>query len=80
VLEEWCSIPGGGDYGISSLRRRVGTGSGAHLASYPVGTVGSCRCVGLAAHLCLVPGLEMHGAVPPLPIRIHGVVLGWARG
>jgi len=30
--------------------------------------------VKLTIHLHLAPGLITHGAVPPFPIRLHGVV------
>jgi hypothetical protein len=39
-LDDRGSIPGRGKEGISSLRHRVQTGSGAHPPSYPMGTGG----------------------------------------
>jgi hypothetical protein len=37
-LDDGASIPGKGNDGIFSLRHRVQTSSGAHQASYPMGT------------------------------------------
>jgi hypothetical protein len=58
--------------GNFSLHHRVQTGSGAHLASYPMGTGAfslwqSGRDVKLTTHLHLVPRSRMRGAIPPLP-------------
>jgi hypothetical protein len=53
--------------------QRVRTGSGAHPASYPMGTRGlfpwgySGRGVKMATHLHLVPRSRMRGYIPPLP-------------
>jgi hypothetical protein len=55
-----------------SVRHRVHTGSGAHPASYPMGTEGSysgsiaAGGVKLNTHLHIIPRLKM---------RVHGVVL-----
>jgi hypothetical protein len=49
--------------GNFSLHHRVQNGSGAHPASYPMGT----RGVKLTTHLHLVPRSRMCGAIPPLP-------------
>jgi hypothetical protein len=40
-MDDRGSIPGKGNYEIFSLRHRVQTGSGAHPASYPMGTGGN---------------------------------------
>jgi hypothetical protein len=37
-LDNWGSFPSKGSDGIFSLHHRVQTGSGAHPASYPMGT------------------------------------------
>jgi len=55
------SILGRGNDGISYLRNCVQTGSGAHAASYTVGSGG----VKLTTHFHLVSRLRMHGSVPP---------------
>jgi hypothetical protein len=39
-LDDRCSIPGNGSDAILPLRHRIQTGSGAHLASNPVGASG----------------------------------------
>jgi hypothetical protein len=64
------------------LHHRVQTSSGAHPASYPMGTGRSFpggKAAGwdanLTTHIRLVPRSRMHGATTPLPIRLHGVVL-----
>jgi hypothetical protein len=55
-----------------SSHHRIQTGSGAHPASYPVGTGGSfsggkaAGGVKLTAHLRLVLRSRMRGAIPPL--------------
>jgi hypothetical protein len=36
--------------------------------------------VKLNTHLHLLPILRIRGAIPPLPIRLHGVVFSLARG
>jgi hypothetical protein len=54
--------------GIFSLRHRFQTGSGVHPASYPMGT-GGCYPGEKAA------SSRMREAIPPLPIRLHGVVI-----
>jgi hypothetical protein len=33
--------------------------------------------VKLTTHLVLVPSSRMRGAIPPLPIRLHGMVLSY---
>jgi hypothetical protein len=50
---------------------------GAHPALYPVGTGGLFpRRVKLTTHLHLVPRLRIRGgALLPLPIRLHGLVI-----
>jgi hypothetical protein len=59
--------------GNLSLHHRVQNGSGAHPASYPMGTRGSfpadkeAGSVKLTIHLHLVPMSKMRGAIPPLP-------------
>jgi hypothetical protein len=57
--------------GNFSLHHRVQKGSGAHPASYPMGTrdsfLGIKRPGREAAHLHLMPRSRMHGAIPPLP-------------
>jgi hypothetical protein len=61
-----------GRAGNFSLHHRVQTGSGAHPASYPMGTRDSFpggwsgRGVNLTTHLHLVPRSRMRGAIPPL--------------
>jgi hypothetical protein len=47
--------------GIFSLRHRVQTDSGAHPASYPVGTKSSFPRVNIMSRL------RMSGAIPPIP-------------
>jgi hypothetical protein len=54
------------------LHHRVRTGSGAHPATYSVGSEGfysgvSDRGVQLTIHFLLVPRPGMRGAIPPLP-------------
>jgi hypothetical protein len=51
-----------------SLLHSVQTGSGAHPASCPMGT-GVFFLEGKAAQV------KNGGTIPPLPIRLHGVVL-----
>jgi hypothetical protein len=63
-----------------SLLRNVHTGSGAHPASYPMGSVGCFPGVkrqGREADFSPPSTVEVMngGAIPPLPIRLHGVVL-----
>jgi hypothetical protein len=53
------------------FRHRVQTGSGAHTASYQMGTGGKAAGV----HLHLVQRSGMCEAVPPPPVRLHGIVL-----
>jgi hypothetical protein len=53
--------------GVSSLRRRVQTGSGAHPASCQMGTEVHSRDVNLTTHLHLATELGIRGAMPPLP-------------
>jgi hypothetical protein len=69
--------------GNFSLHHRVQNGSGAHPASYPMGTRVSFpggksgRGVKLTTHLHLVPRSKIewsYNSTPP--IRLHGVVLG----
>jgi hypothetical protein len=56
-----------------SLYHRVQNGSGAHWASYPMGTTGSfpggkaAVCVKLTTHFHIVPRSIMRGAIPLLP-------------
>jgi hypothetical protein len=63
-------VPAGA--GNFSLHHRVQTDSGAHSASYPMGTgysFGGGEAAGvvkLTTHLHLVLGLRMRGATPPL--------------
>jgi hypothetical protein len=59
--------------GAGNLYHPIQAGSGAHPASYPMGTMGSFPggkapgIVKLTTHLHLVPRLIMRGAIPPLP-------------
>jgi hypothetical protein len=83
-LEDRCSrvrFPAGA--GNFSLHHRVQNGSGAHPASYPVGTGVSfpgskaARGVKLTTHLHLVPRSKKElSCTSTTPIRLHGVVLG----
>jgi hypothetical protein len=57
-------IPAGG--GNLSLRYRVQTGSGAHTASYSMGTGGD-RDVKLTTHFHLMPRSRMRGTIPTFP-------------
>ena len=63
-----------------SLPWNVQTGSGAHPASYSMGS-GGCspriRRPGMntTTHPNTVPGLRMNGVVPPPPTRLHGVYI-----
>jgi hypothetical protein len=63
-----------------SPSHRVQTGSGAHPASYPMGTGSSfpggktAGGVKLTTHINLVQRLEMRGAIPPLP---KYVIMAW---
>jgi hypothetical protein len=67
--------------GNFSLHHRVQNGSGAHPASYQMGTRGSFpgdkrRGVKLTTHLHLVPrSKNAWSCTSTLPIRLHGVVL-----
>jgi hypothetical protein len=61
-----------GGLGSFFLHHRVHTGSGAHPASYPIGTRAISlrvkrRGVKLTTHLHLVLRSRMRGAIPPLP-------------
>jgi hypothetical protein len=59
-----------------SHHHRVQTGSGAHPASYANSYwVLLLRGVKLTSHLHIVSRLRMCGAIPPLPICFHSVVL-----
>jgi hypothetical protein len=64
-----------------SLLHVVQTGSGAHPASYPVGTWGffpggkSGKDVKLTTHLHLLPKSRMVELYLHSPIRLHGIVL-----
>jgi len=65
---------------FSSLHHNhIWTGSGSYPAPNPVGTRSSFprgKWPGCEAdHLHQVPRLRMYGAVTPLPINLHGVVL-----
>jgi hypothetical protein len=80
----WASIPGGGVAGNFSLHR-VQNGSGAHPASYPMGTRGSFPG-GKAAGAWSLPltsiwcrGEECVELYLTPPIRLHGMVLS-AKG
>jgi hypothetical protein len=53
--------------GNFSLHHHIQNGSGAHLASYPMGTRALSLGVKLTTHLHLVPRSRLHGAIPPLP-------------
>jgi hypothetical protein len=50
------------------------TGSGAHSGSYFMSTGGWGTIVMLATHLHLVSRLRTHRSVPPVFIRLHGMV------
>jgi hypothetical protein len=61
------------------------TVSGAHPPSCPVATGGSRPVNGatgarLTTRARLVSRSGMRGAVPPLPMRLHGMVLSYAQG
>jgi hypothetical protein len=62
--------------GNFSLHHHIQNGSGAHPASYPMGTRGSFpggksgRYVKLTTHLHLVPKSRIRGAIPPLPQHV----------
>jgi hypothetical protein len=63
-----------------SFHHRVQTGSVAYPASWPKGAGNlspglSGRGVKFTTQLYLVPRLRLRGAIRPLPIRLHGVVL-----
>jgi hypothetical protein len=78
-LDDRSSILGGGNEGICSHHHRVQTGSGAHPASYPVGTgdffLGVKRPGREADHSPhLVPRLRVGGSIPPLTHCLHGVM------
>jgi hypothetical protein len=65
-----------------SLLHSVQTGSRAHPVSYPVGTGALSSEVnrpGRETHHSPPSGAEVKngGAIPPLPIRLHGVVLNY---
>jgi hypothetical protein len=57
----------------------VQTSLGTQPASYPIGTGGKEAGVKLTAYFHLVPKL-IRGAIPPLPTRLHSVVLNKVRG
>jgi hypothetical protein len=66
-LDDRGSIPDRGDDVIFSLHHHVQTDSGAHPASYPVGT-GTLTPGREADHSRhLMPKLRMRGSIPPLP-------------
>jgi hypothetical protein len=63
-------------------RGRLKTGSGIRLVSYPVRaelfgrfSAGDAK---LTTHLHQMPRLKTHGAIPPLPTQLHGVMLNYA--
>jgi hypothetical protein len=72
-LRDWITGVQFSVMGFFSLRHRVQTGSGAHSASYPMGTVGPFPRVNRPVHetdhthLHLVSRLGMSGSVHPLP-------------
>jgi hypothetical protein len=62
------------------LLHSVQTDSGAHPASYPMGPGGTfpgskAAGVKLTTHFHLVPRSRNGGAIPPLPIYVHDIVL-----
>jgi hypothetical protein len=61
--------------GRSSILHRVQIGSEAHPASYPM--VAGGKAAEREADNSPAPSAEVKndGAIPPLPIRLHGVVL-----
>jgi hypothetical protein len=69
---DWTVVRVPAGAGNFSLHHRVQTGSGAHPASYPVGTRGfspgskAAGGVKLITHLHLMPRSRMRGAIPPL--------------
>jgi hypothetical protein len=78
-------IPGRGREGNLPLHPNITSGSGAHPASYPVGTgtrLIPCRLSGwgvkLNAHLHVVLRLRTHGAISPIlnASSWHGAFLG----
>jgi hypothetical protein len=73
-LDDWGSVPGKGDDGIFSLRHLFQAGSGAHPASYPVGTRDLSPAVKLTIHLHMVPRLRMDGSVFPL---LQYILMTW---
>jgi hypothetical protein len=62
-------------------RGRLKTGAGVHSASYPEGSElfgrFSAGDVKLTTHLHQMPRLRTHGAITPLPIQLHGVMLNY---
>jgi len=75
-----CSFRSRDIDGIVSVLHRLQTGSGAHPASYPVGTGGSFsegvsgRGVNPTTHLHLLLRLRMRRAIYPIP---QYVFMGW---
>jgi hypothetical protein len=78
LLDGPCSIPGNGRF---SLLHSVQTDSGAHPASYPMGTGGSfvreVKRKGREADHSPAPSVEMKKGGAPLhsPIFLHGLVI-----
>jgi hypothetical protein len=68
----WSGVRVPVEAGNFPLHHRIQTGSGAHPASYPMGTRGSFlggKAAGactLTTHLHIVPRSRMRGAIPPL--------------
>jgi hypothetical protein len=73
VLDGHGSIPGTARN--FSLLHSIQIGSGAHRATYPMGT-GVTRLWREADHSPPSSAeVKNGGAIPPLPVRLHGVVL-----
>jgi hypothetical protein len=64
----WAGVRVPAGAGNFSFHHRVQPGSGAHIASYPMGNRGSSgRGVKLTTHLHLMPRSRMRRGIPPLP-------------
>jgi hypothetical protein len=66
-----------GQLGLDSHHYHNQTGCGAHSRSYVMETRApglSSQGMKLTTHCHLVPRLKMHGAIPPHPIQLNGMV------